>query len=890
MNIDLSLQKNKNKKSLNTDFNSSLEFENNSRELLTSDFSKVINQYTVFDDERNSCEKYRLTVTPNILATNVLSQPITNVYDSDNNMITGDTRFNLLQTLNSDYTYNFGYDIFDNHFLRLNTFKTGTTITDYNVFMLTDILSIKKSIKDNLIDDNGWLCFYNKTKINNNKMLSNRYPNEKIDLFPTRDYFSLKGIVKDNEITYNWDYSLTYPYKSEKEHILVKNINNINGIPIFRAETGYTLENGNYIEIQTPYKHGLTDGDVIRLKDSVFSTGKTYQIYSIGDINGLNKPSTFILDIDKYSDLKNISYINNIKNRRIVKYINGVESEYYLRIFKKLEEEPSSELYKLGFAKNIYSDDLHQIQYVDDINISGLTDNLNRPLSELYLSFFKRNIVSDPSGHNNVFNDLKSGVNEIPGVTGYTNIRIINTNNVNEANIENNITVSGTSYGNNMFVGDIVEFNKYLAKENVLDDIMYRFNLTDREKTNEFSYHEFVNEINENLLLNTNNFINLDHWFTAGETPFGVATVQTVNGIKQVELLREDGTGYVYIGQDLTLKPLTTYTISFMYRNNAVSSFYYYNAGISGVVYSEIPINNTYTEFSFSFTTDNSLLSKTIRIDCNGNGVIDSFLYVYNIKLEEGTEASVWTPAKTEPSDLLLVKNTVTVQPKNEGYFYKPHYKIPIKNYSEITQQGELIKITPCETEPFISGVTSDNSVVLLSYIGSDLTYLLLKVSDYNNFSDFDRIRISKLNSNNEITGSTTLNIRLFSGINDNIAIPYIETFFGTINNVNSNKYLFSSYYSPDIPSNSFSLNENKVVWRNILPEGIFDSESIFNNEIPFTNGNLYLNRNLNLYVRRQDPFGGYGLKDRTFPSDLFGSEKTDYLNNNIFNANNEIC
>jgi len=879
MNVNLLLQKNKNKKSLNTDFNSSIEFENNSRELLTSDFSKVINQYEVFDNERNSCEKYRLTVTPNILSTNVLAQPITNIYDSDNNIITGDTRFNLLQTLNSSYTYNFGYDVFDNHFLRLNTFKTGNTITDYNIFMLSDILSIQKSIKTNLIDDNGWLCFYNKTKINNNKMLSNRYPNEKIDLFPTRDYFSLKGIVKDNEITYNWDYSLAYPYKSEKEHVLVKNNNNINGMPIFRAETGYTLENGNYLEIQTPYKHGLIDGDIIRLKDSIFSTGKTYQIYSTGDINGLNKTSIFILDIDKYSDLKNISYINNIKNRRIVKYVSGVESEYYLRIFKKLEEEPSSELYKLGFAKNIYSDDLHQIQYVDDINISGLTDNLDRPLSELYLSFFKRNIVSDPSGHNNVFNDLKSGINEIPDVTGYTNIRIINTNNVNEASIENNITVSGTSYGNNMFVGDIVEFNKYLAKENVLDDIMYRFNLTDREKTNEFSYHEFVSEINENTYNKSNELVKIS---TGGDvTRIGDYEWQlTGDQYGQLAVFR--------IPNVITSTGL--WTVSFDLKSIQGSNapiFVDICDSAAGSV--NMTTDNQYKRVSFTTYVSTYTPSTYNFVDINCPNWV--WYWIKNIKVEKGEIATPWTPSKTEVSNILMVKNIIIVQPKNEGYFYKPHYKIPIKNYSEIIQQGELIKITPCEAEPFISGITSDNSVVLLStYSGSDLLYLLLKVSNYNEFSDFDRVRISKLNSNNELTGNTTLNIRLFNGINDNIAIPFDETFFGVLANINNNNYLFSSYYSPDIPSNSFYLNENKVVWRNMLREGIFDSESIFNSEIPFTNGNLYLNRNLNLYVRRQDPFGEYGLKDRTFPSDLFGTEKTDYLNNNSFNTKNEIC
>lgn len=733
-----------NKKALNKPFNVNIEFTNNSTELLETDYSKIVNQYDVFENERNSCKLYRLTVTPNIIATNVLSQVESEVYDSNGIKIVGNDRISLLQKLNHNYTYKFGYDIFNNHFLRLNTFKTGDTITDYTAFELTNMLTIQKTMRYNLINDNGWSFFYNKTKINNNKMVSWKEPNERVDLFPSRDYFSLKPFRDEsNVLNYNWDYIITYPYKNEKNNLLVSNLDGVNGLPIFRTETGHTNENGNYLEIQIPYKHGLNAGDIIRIKDSSYQTGDTYQIYSIGDINGENKSSVFLLDIDKYANLKNNTYLQNIQSRRIVKYTNGVESEYYIRVFKKLEPEVSSDIYKLGFAKNVYSDDIHQIQYIEDINVDNITDNLDRGLSELYMTFIKRNHISDVDGHNNVFTDLVSGVDELPGVNGYHNVRILNSNNGNEDSLENNITKNGSSYGENTFFGDIVEYNKYEVKEYVLEDIKYRFNLINREKKSDLFYHDF---------------------------------------------------------------------------------------------YSYVPTND-YPTLSNEF-----------------------------VRLKK-----------------------IQVPEKNEGYFYSPHYKITIKNISNIKKQGELSIIQPCDGEPFISGTTELGELVLLNN-NSNIQYLLLKINDINSYKDYDRVRVSKLNTNKDIIANKTFNIRLFSNVPNNIAIPYDNIFWGNIDNINNSSYSFSSYYSPEIPSNATSITEDKVFWRDIQKEGIFDENSVLVKDLTFTNGRLYLNKNLNLYIRRQDPFGYYGLKDKNFPSDISGNEKITYLTNNRYETPNNIC
>jgi hypothetical protein len=100
MNIDLSLQKNKNKKSTNKDFYESLNLERNSIILPVSDINETINTYKVFENERNNCTKYGINITLNPIMSNVLANVITEVKSiSTGLLLTGQTRTNAIQTI-----------------------------------------------------------------------------------------------------------------------------------------------------------------------------------------------------------------------------------------------------------------------------------------------------------------------------------------------------------------------------------------------------------------------------------------------------------------------------------------------------------------------------------------------------------------------------------------------------------------------------------------------------------------------------------------------------------------------------------------------------------------------------------------------------------------------
>ena len=101
--------------------------------------------------------------------------------------------------------------------------------------------------------------------------------------------------------------------------------------------------------------------------------------------------------------------------------MGGIECEYYVRIFSKIpnfknasaDTSNAYEIYKddgrlideyqtkkydfeshvsrLAFAKNSYSDNIGEIVFTDNIDISNLRDNRGRPLTSIYLTIVKNN-------------------------------------------------------------------------------------------------------------------------------------------------------------------------------------------------------------------------------------------------------------------------------------------------------------------------------------------------------------------------------------------------------------------------------------------------------------------------------------------------------------------
>jgi hypothetical protein len=229
------------------------------------------------------------------------------------------------------------------------------------------------------------------------------------------------------------------------------------------------------------------------------------------------------------------------QNLSFCRTMNGEECQYYVRIFSRFPNfefmggtvdgetiyseqegldklpvnyyaqskyEHYSVLSRMSYAKNIFNDNIHQITYTDDICFNYLHDNLGRPLSSLYLCFFKTNyghkewyngnVGSDKVEHSHCFGKLNCGLELCPEAHMYGyhsgNTRVMNNvdDNYGGLSVKNlrNKAVLGLEddeivFDNmDFFYGDLCEYSKFNVQERILQPIVHRFNTQQRELSN----------------------------------------------------------------------------------------------------------------------------------------------------------------------------------------------------------------------------------------------------------------------------------------------------------------------------------------------------------------------------------------------------------------------
>lgn len=465
------LHKENSKTSVNTDTNVDINLQQNNRLLPFGDMNRILDVGEQFQKERNDSTNYRFILSISSLFTNVLTD------------IGSDPTHGSSDTLALFNTNPFKYVDGDVTNEPLFTTKQGS-VDYYRV--------------DN---GNGWVGYYKPIWDTGGKC-------QFIDLKPKRELFDLTPV---NNIK-NWDIFLTYPAKTNNTHYLVNN-----GLVIIYKELT-VIDGKNYMMLTSPTKHGLTSGDIIKINND-----KIYNVIRLGRDNGDYLDYTFVIDLD-YS-VTSVGVQSRFKRME-----NNIPSDYYIRIFEKITSNNDYEIYPLAFSKTLYSDKMNQIVFNKDIDISQYTDNLGRPLSEIYLTILKTN--------DNGFSDINSGI-EMPLLNGGSQINTIGDirrlHNVttwpilSDTPIELNLTSN-----DNEFYGDIVEYNKITVQEKVLGEISHRFN----------RYNRDYNGRPEGYFYKPHYQIKLRDWSTFTE----VGDINSVIGIPDyAEYLGDD----LYIWRDL---------------------------------------------------------------------------------------------------------------------------------------------------------------------------------------------------------------------------------------------------------------------------------------------------------------------------------------------------
>ena len=429
----------KSKSSVNTDTYLNVEFNSTQKLLPPDEINNVVDLGEQYNLERQSSTFYRIHGKIDPLVTNVL--------------------FNT--TGSGDCWEIFSTDLFTNNGL------------DEDQPNATFAQSISKSLKE----IEGWWGYF--SPVLTGTGLCNFY-----DMEPKRERFSFIPDTTNtlNVQVKNWELTITYPYSADTTHPMV------NGGLLIVDKMQAIVGGKLMTALSVPVFHNLLNGGTIRLKNT--NMDGDYDVKRVGLDNGDLKSYYLCIDVD-------FSSLSLGSNSRITKLYNGVESNYYFRKFKKINTRSGSvvetddyEVYKLGFSENIFTDDVTQFVFNEDIDVSNLVDNLGRPLSELFLTTIK-------TDSNGIFTNITSGI-EGPLISEFNtaNInsflkdipviqKIHGVNPISAASQTFNALESNVDVDNDDFYGDVVEYNITTIEEINLADVFHRFNTINRETTSD---------------------------------------------------------------------------------------------------------------------------------------------------------------------------------------------------------------------------------------------------------------------------------------------------------------------------------------------------------------------------------------------------------------------
>jgi hypothetical protein len=318
------------------------------------------------------------------------------------------------------------------------------------------------------------------------------------------------SFINKSATTYNWMYYLTYPHLNVDRQLFADDQDTTNtwtwqafdGIP-FIIENN-TLYGDDVISFRCPMSHGLSVGESVKLNFN-YNGIDTFQVTSLGNENYGSED--YIFNIQNIGYLGTTFSVNTIGTfKRIINATNEIDttSNYYVRVHKILTSIEDSVLVNAGFEKNIFSksvkfekavltpngvdrssikegNDSYNLMFNSNIDIDGLRDNLNRPVSELFFSFIWKGYFGWTLGPNT---NLKEGYEfNLPLENSQPSVWWDQTNTQSDTGfLTNNYTSNGNVFyyvdslnvGDNIN-GDFCEFNPYEQKERVISSTYQKF-------------------------------------------------------------------------------------------------------------------------------------------------------------------------------------------------------------------------------------------------------------------------------------------------------------------------------------------------------------------------------------------------------------------------------
>lgn len=205
-----------------------------------------------------------------------------------------------------------------------------------------------------------------------------------------------------------------------------------------------------------------------------------------------------------------------------------------------------------------------------------------------------------------------------------------------------------------------------------------------------------------------------------------------------------------------------------------------------------------------------------------------------------------------------------------EGYYYKASYQIPVHYYSDLIYEEESKKYEISKISP----LTILNKIYYKITSLDEFNVLINeKIEVYEHTTT--NVYIGKVN---QILGKNVIVVEFFNEIANktNDALPDM-TDFNNLTLCTRNEY--TPYYANLMKDGSCRYHFRK-----------FNKNDDFSpfETYPFLNGAFYINKNINFYLRREDPNGNYNLWSSSFQFEPAGEKYLPLENSEIDNYYSE--
>ena len=711
---------------------------------------------------------------------------------------------------------------------------------------------------------------------------------EFIYMYPTPDLYTFTPKYNPylNRLEKNWNYCLTYPCSSTTkgfEDFLETSPKMMNGqktdVPLNGLKVASFHENSTEAVFYSITKHGLSESDVVNIyyvydgfahpiiqnaeviglgteegedKDFVFSINNggtkislnwrqitqdefskrqlvTDEFITEGRIS--SNRSCVMKDNTTVIPIVNTDWINTDEQKQNIcfkKVVNGVEVDYYVRIFSRipnwkfadsavteyniydnpknktdkkdghldfreryctLENDFTSVASDMAYAKTIYNDNVSQIVYTDDVNIGLLHDNLGRPLHEIFLTVIKNN-----KGYKMWYNDA------------------------NENTTDSDVYSSKDVEYSHAFgkVNCAFEYSKYSMYNSNLKNVRLLYNT----------------EINPNSGTKPSN----DRWGITikknddEDNPLGIN--DRTNIIDNEYPILEDEIDYY-------------------------NDIYYY--GDLCCYSTANAVEESIEMISFRFNTAQREMKQVSDITC---------MIAKDLKHDE-IQTDDWDYSGFTMFNEDEYTKFTDARQRKEGYFYTPHYRVMIHSFSSelSTEFPDSYRVKDFESDykgnanvmrvltDRRNNFTNGEKFVLLNTTTS-ISYDA-RVLDIND--EDDKQVLNNLCCYSPILNNKMFLFRLYDENGD--VLSDNELYQDIMTNMRSYRVL-----RPDesiIPTYAKLIKDGGVryAWRDFIKNGYDEMSSL--EQFPFTNGAFYVSPRINFFLKRQDPHKE--IRDYTF-------------------------